>query len=114
MYDRDPEKRRKNRERMASPEGRERRRLTEAARRARIRGSEATLTRDEWLGIVDRFNGLCAYCLSPNDLTIEHIKPLSKGGNHSAENVIPACRRCNHMKNAKDLIQAAHQLATVS
>lgn len=33
--------------------------------------------------------------------TIEHIKPLSKGGMHSWNNVALACKNCNDIKHAK-------------
>lgn len=35
--------------------------------------------------------------------TLEHVIPLSKGGNHSWDNVVLACRRCNLMKNNKSV-----------
>jgi hypothetical protein len=47
--------------------------------------------------------GLCQYCLvsevnSGMPLTYEHIKPRSKGGETSFENVCRACRPCNEFK----------------
>src|SRR4029079_7041588 len=39
----------------------------------------------------------CAYCGGeggPLDLTIDHVKPLSRGGAHEWDNVVAACRRC--------------------
>jgi len=52
-----------------------------------------------------RDNGLCGICRAPIDLTlppqhgdsftIDHIKPLSAGGEHSYENVRAAHLRCN-------------------
>ena len=48
----------------------------------------------------------CAYCLSSQSLTshkleIEHIYPISKGGNSEKENLCLACRHCNLHKSAK-------------
>jgi len=43
----------------------------------------------------------CAYCGrdgGPRDLTVDHVKPLSRGGHHTWDNVVAACRRCNHRK----------------
>lgn len=37
----------------------------------------------------------------PDQATIEHIVPLSKGGAHDWENVALACRRCNLRKNRR-------------
>jgi 5-methylcytosine-specific restriction endonuclease McrA len=48
-----------------------------------------------------RDNWRCAYCGrdgGPRDLTMDHVKPLSRGGRHSWDNVVSACRRCNHRK----------------
>ena len=43
----------------------------------------------------------CGYCGrtgGPRDLTVDHVKPLSRGGEHTWDNVVAACRRCNHRK----------------
>jgi 5-methylcytosine-specific restriction endonuclease McrA len=50
----------------------------------------------------------CAYCgkeLTSDNTHIEHIQPLSKGGAHSIDNVVLACKDCNLRKNAKTLDQ---------
>lgn len=46
---------------------------------------------------------LCQYCLTAESssgipLTYDHIRPRSKGGNTSFENVCRACRACNEFK----------------
>lgn len=43
----------------------------------------------------------CQYCartLPPRDLTLDHVVPRSRGGRMVWENVVAACRRCNHQK----------------
>ena len=41
----------------------------------------------------------CQYCGQPSrELTLDHIKPRSKGGKHVWENVVSACIPCNHRK----------------
>jgi 5-methylcytosine-specific restriction endonuclease McrA len=50
----------------------------------------------------------CAYCnteLTLDNTHIEHIHPLSKGGSHSIDNVVLACKDCNLRKNSKTLDQ---------
>ena len=32
-------------------------------------------------------------------LTMDHITPISKGGAHTASNIVPACQSCNSKKN---------------
>lgn len=51
-------------------------------------------------------NGHCAYCgkpLSYKDMTIEHIRPLAKGGSNSLTNLLPACNLCNSTKGTLSL-----------
>lgn len=48
----------------------------------------------------------CSYCLKYVDRTgrtIDHVTPLSKGGKHSLENLVMACKPCNSSKSDKDL-----------
>ena len=41
----------------------------------------------------------CQYCGNHNrSLTLDHVKPRSKGGEHTWENVVSACTPCNHKK----------------
>ncbi len=45
----------------------------------------------------DRF--ACQYCgVSTADLTLDHILPRHRGGEHTWENLVSACRHCNHRK----------------
>lgn len=48
------------------------------------------------------FGGKCAYC-GETATTIDHITPVSKGGNSVPGNVVPACQSCNSSKRNKDL-----------
>lgn len=51
-----------------------------------------------------RFQGECAYCGAlPSALTLDHVKPRSKGGHTAAYNLIPACRPCNQAKGDKNV-----------
>jgi 5-methylcytosine-specific restriction endonuclease McrA len=50
-------------------------------------------------------NSSCFYCDERELITMDHIIPLSKGGNHSIGNLISACSRCNSSKNNKLLIE---------
>jgi hypothetical protein len=67
-----------------------------ARRRARVHGVEVRLTAKEWRDIVEFFGHRCAYCLRGDvKLTQDHVVALSRGGTHTAENVVPACLPCN-------------------
>ena len=48
-----------------------------------------------------RFLGLCAYCGQKKTLGMDHVIPLSRGGPHIIENIMPACRSCNSRKQTK-------------
>lgn len=66
------------------------------------------LTRRE---IFIRDNYTCQYCgTHSGDLTIDHIVPRSRGGSHSWENLVSACRSCNHRKGGKLLTDSKMRL----
>lgn len=58
--------------------------------------------------VYKRFNGICqgcgkhlnfnGSCTSDNYPSVDHIKPLSKGGTHEWKNVQLLCRKCNYLK----------------
>src|SRR6185295_18361360 len=54
------------------------------------------LTRRE---IFVRDHYTCQYCgKQTRDLTIDHVEPRHRGGRHTWENLVAACRTCNHKK----------------
>lgn len=56
------------------------------------------LTAKQWIAIVSRYDGMCAYCKIARGDTQDHVIPLSRGGRHEESNVVPACMRCNMAK----------------
>ncbi|MBF2047322.1 MAG: HNH endonuclease [Leptolyngbya sp. IPPAS B-1204] len=48
--------------------------------------------------VLRRDGHTCQYCGSTRNLTIDHVIPRSKGGQHSWDNVVAACERCNSLK----------------
>jgi len=70
-------------------------------RRARERKLDCTLTPEQWENIKEDFNHKCAYCGKEDKLVQEHFLPLSKGGEYTHNNIVPACRSCNSSKGAK-------------
>lgn len=48
--------------------------------------------------IIARDGGECVYCGSRRALTIDHLIPLSKGGDNGMDNLACACKSCNSMK----------------
>jgi len=43
----------------------------------------------------------CMYCGSPNNLTIDHVIPISQGGKSSFNNCVACCRFCNCKKSGR-------------
>jgi hypothetical protein len=63
-------------------------------------------TVSQWQEILEAFNRCCAYCNQPYvRLEIEHMVPLVRQGQHTASNIVPACRSCNAKKGTKTLLE---------
>ena len=53
----------------------------------------------------------CQYCgRQTHDLTLDHIVPRHRGGGHTWENLVTACKACNHRKGGKPLDEARFRL----
>lgn len=77
-------------------------------RRAALNASGATLSASDWAAIVSFSKGQCFYCgMAFSKPTMDHFLAISKGGQHSADNVVPACSMCNSKKNNRDAFQFA-------
>jgi len=61
----------------------------------------AVFARDGWI---------CQYCGAPAE-NLDHVVPKSKGGEHTWENVVAACRRCNSRKENRPPEDAGLRLA---
>jgi hypothetical protein len=68
--------------------------------------------RQQWRdSIKEAWNNRCAYCGRPpiddnslTELTIDHVRPKSRGGQDRTSNVIPACASCNQAKSSQDWV----------
>ena len=69
-------------------------------RRALTKGKK--INPNDWIKLKEENNQQCFYCRRKARLTMDHVRPLCKGGDHSIENIVPACRTCNNAKHAKD------------
>ena len=71
------------------------------AKRRILAPSKLDLTEKQWQVILHNFMNSCAYCgRSDTPLEQDHILPLSKGGQHTSENIAPSCASCNRKKQA--------------
>ncbi|KAI3413066.1 HNHc domain-containing protein, partial [Psidium guajava] len=60
-----------------------------------------------------RDNYSCQYCSSRENLTIDHVLPIARGGEWTWQNLVTACVRCNSRKGQKTLEEANMKLITV-
>ncbi len=61
----------------------------------------AVFARDDWS---------CQYCGAPAE-NLDHVVPKSRGGTHTWDNVVAACRRCNSRKENRLIEDAGLRLA---
>jgi 5-methylcytosine-specific restriction endonuclease McrA len=67
-----------------------------------ISSSDGSVTNDLISALLSETH--CAYCGRHTDQEarqIEHVWPLSKGGQHSADNLVMSCASCNRQKRAQ-------------
>ncbi len=60
-------------------------------------------TTSQWQTMQAAYGHRCVYCGKryKGKLSQDHISPISKGGNHTLSNIVPACKSCNSRKHAK-------------
>jgi 5-methylcytosine-specific restriction endonuclease McrA len=69
-------------------------------RRAKKWGvAEFTATYQDWLEILEEHGHRCAYCGAAGKMHTEHQVPFARGGQHTRENIVPACHGCNVKKD---------------
>jgi len=89
-----------------SEKGRAARLRARTKRRVTLGVVASTLTAEEWREIKKQYQYRCVYCGQKLSLTIEHAVPISKGGTHTKNNVVPACFQCNSRRgNNPNLLQ---------
>ena len=52
-----------------------------------------------WKSLVNQ--GKCYYCgkvFPPDEITMDHIVPIIRGGKSTKGNIVPACKDCNNKK----------------
>lgn len=58
-----------------------------------------------------RDNGTCQYCgviVPENDITLDHVIPISESGSDLEDNLKVSCRRCNSSKGARSVEYLRH------
>ena len=87
--------------------------VKQARRRAREKGNGGELSWDIKERLLKIQRGKCSVCktsLKNTGSHLDHIIPLSKGGDNSDRNVQVTCPTCNHKKQAKDPIKFMQEM----
>ncbi len=71
------------------------------------------LTKAQWEEILLTHHYSCAYCGVSGKMTQDHIIPISRGGSHIRDNVVPACLRCNQLKSDKPVTEFLERLKRI-
>lgn len=54
--------------------------------------------------VLESNNYVCTYC-GGHANTADHVIPVSKGGGHSLDNLVPACTTCNSTRQDRDRVR---------
>jgi 5-methylcytosine-specific restriction endonuclease McrA len=73
-----------------------------ATRKRKALGSFST---KDYIKLLNRYLGLCAYCGVNKANSIDHVLPLSRGGTNYIGNILPACGSCNYSKGPRTLVE---------
>ena len=67
-------------------------------RAAKMGTCPETIVKEQWDRILLVYDSSCVYCGTKSNLTMDHVVPLSLGGTHTIDNIVPACQSCNASK----------------
>ena len=68
------------------------------------------LSNFEWRLIQYHYKYQCVYCGSKEKITLEHIQALSRGGDNTPQNIVPACHLCNTRKRDRNVTKSVQPL----
>ena len=64
-----------------------------------------------WQNLIQKTN--CYYCqkdISKQDVTMDHVVPISRGGKSTRGNLVPCCKDCNLQKRSLTAVEWASYL----
>jgi len=72
-------------------------------REARKRDQLGNMPKNGYQVILDLFGSCCLACGTSENIAIDHIVPLAKGGLHDISNLQPLCQSCNSKKGVQTI-----------
>ena len=72
------------------------------------------LSEQERIRIWNKLSGHCAYCgceIKFKEMQADHVVPLYRGGKDEIDNLLPACRSCNHYKSTLTVEEFREQVS---
>lgn len=84
-------------------EFRRKRREDKRIHRAKKYGSGGRHSDAEWAALLDICGGKCLRCGTSENISRDHIIPLTSGGSDDISNIQPLCKSCNSSKNSYDM-----------
>lgn len=55
--------------------------------------------------LVNLYSRPCFYCGAKQNITLDHVVPIARGGRHSIGNLVAACKSCNSSKHKKFIME---------
>lgn len=68
-------------------------------KRARLAGVIGKIFAFDWLSLLFASEFRCSSCKEEKELTLDHIRPLSQGGQNLRWNIQPLCQGCHGKKD---------------
>lgn len=60
------------------------------------------------------YSSCCSFCGSRDRITMDHIIPISRSGNHSIGNLQPLCKSCNSSKKTRFISEYKYYLSNLT
>lgn len=82
---------------------REAQRAIRHERRTLLSCAGGEYTAEQWVALCTHYGDKCLRCGDPENLTVDHVKPVKLGGGSDISNLQPLCRSCNSWKGAREI-----------
>ncbi len=74
-----------------------------ASSKAKRKNAVGGFTVQEWFDLCNKYDNKCLCCGTTENISVDHVVPISQGGTNYIDNIQPLCLHCNKVKNAKTI-----------